>query len=85
MLQDFCCQVKAPETSPGPPLRVRSSGVVAPGDTALSVSSARLWCAGLAASPSCVLQKFLGAMFLLSVLIMGVSTFAVQSEEHLGK
>ncbi|XP_052505476.1 interleukin-1 receptor type 2 [Budorcas taxicolor] len=43
-----------------------------------------LWCAGLAVSPSRVLQKFLGAMFLLSVLIMGVSTFAVQSEEHMG-
>ncbi|XP_065785774.1 interleukin-1 receptor type 2 isoform X2 [Muntiacus reevesi] len=39
--------------------------------------------AGLAVSPPCVLQKLLGAMFLLSVLIMGVFTFAVQSEERM--
>uniref|UniRef100_A0A8C6CIR3 Interleukin 1 receptor type 2 n=1 Tax=Moschus moschiferus TaxID=68415 RepID=A0A8C6CIR3_MOSMO len=44
---------------------------------------------GLAAFPgnklqvsNAELQKLRGAMFLLSVLIMGVSTFAVQSEEH---
>nr|XP_015094234.1 interleukin-1 receptor type 2 isoform X1 [Vicugna pacos] len=44
--------------------------------------SCRVWGAGPEGSTSCVLQKFLGAVFILCMLVTGVSAFVIQPEER---
>ncbi|XP_036728186.1 interleukin-1 receptor type 2 isoform X1 [Balaenoptera musculus] len=47
------------------------------------MQSCRLWGAGPAVSTSCVLQKLPGVMFIWSMLMMCVSVFTIQPEEHM--
>ncbi|KAB1256875.1 Interleukin-1 receptor type 2 [Camelus dromedarius] len=42
----------------------------------------KVWGAGPEGSTSCVLQKFLGAVFILCMLVTGVSAFIIQPEER---
>ncbi|KAK2505327.1 hypothetical protein MC885_011787, partial [Smutsia gigantea] len=53
-------------------------------DTGETMQSCRLQGTGSEISTSCVLQKVLGTMFILYVLMMGVSALAIQPEERTG-